>query len=285
MPLFDTILGSVIGGFFDRSANKATNAAQQQANQANIVAQAANQEKGLQALTGQSPFGTSTRNDQGGFDVTAPGAEDAARTRADLAFGDIARAGNINRATTDFQFTLPSLSDAQGIVNRDRALQDTGIIQPGLDKIALLKQRQFGGLNNTGETANTIDALSQFSAQNRIGGEQDALNLFNKSRESDNALLSQLIANNSPRAPAPTFSGGLPGGGAANVIAQSPPAATVPNLSGAINPATGSNVVSNILGELQRQEDISRSNKIWNALLNRGIGNEGTFSNLPTETV
>lgn len=263
----------VVSGGLNYLTGQQTNKANTAANNATIGANAANQEKGLQALTGDSQFKNITRNADGGFNTTQPGATSAADARASAAMGDVDRISRINEATGGFDFKLPTIADAQGVVDRDLARIDTAIIQPGLDKIIKAKTRQFGGLNNSGADANTIDALSRFAAENKIGRETNAYDLFNKQAEADSAILSQLINNMQPQAGAPAFTDGTPGVSASQLIGSTKPPATVPNLSGAILPAAGSSVIDSIMA--QQTRDQNQKNQI--AII-RALGNEGAFS-------
>lgn len=265
MALFEAILGSILGGVSASETNEANIAA----NQANIAAAKANQEKGLQALTGGDAFQTTTRTPGGGFDVTQPGAPFAAEARTDRAFGDIERAGQVNRATNDFAFTLPNLSSAQGIVDRDIANLKTSTIDPGIDALTKQLTRASGGLNISGFPALNAQGLGQLASQFDLNRETNALDLFNKQGEADLSLLSQIIASFQPQERAPGFTTGGPGGTAANVIAQTPPARTVPDLGGAIPFAAG----GNLFGQLQAQEERDKSRE----LLERLLKNQGIF--------
>ena len=116
---------ALLGGLLDFGTASATNKANRENTNAIIEADRANQEKSLQSLTGTGDFGTTTRNEAGGFDVSQIGGADAAATRGSLAFGDIDRAGTINDATSNFNFSLPTLDDARGVISADNALQQS----------------------------------------------------------------------------------------------------------------------------------------------------------------
>jgi len=258
MGLFDGIGSAVLGGLVGGQTAQETNEAQQRANQANIAAQAANQQRGLDALQGSSAFGNVTRNPAGGFDVAQPGAADAAKARSVLSSGDLDRAARLNQAGQDFNFTLPSLADARSVVERDNALQ-MGQFQKGLGDLITSRQRLGGGIQVPGSDFEgaTVDAIGRYADQNRLGGETKALDLFNKSREADLAILNQQLGVNQPQVALPAYTTTTPGGTAANVIAQSPPRATVPDITSAIP----FQAAGGIINQLQAQEQARQDNR------------------------
>ncbi len=264
------ILSTVGGGLFDFLAANETNKANRENTNALIDAQALNQDKALSSLTGSDAFSTVSRNAEGGFDTSQLGGADAAQARATLSSGDIDRAGITNDATGNFQFSLPTLDDARGVIQGDQALQQ-GQFDRGINSIISQRQRTGGGLNNEPFAAGTVDALGRFSQQNRVGGEVDALNLFNQSGQADVGLLQAILNANTPRAGAPAFTGGPPGGQAAASIIQSPPPAQSTDLSGALPFASG----GNILQQIQAQESSDQERKFLLDLFNRTQGNQG----------
>lgn len=272
MDLFDSILSSVVGGavggLFDSKTAKATNNANLAANRENIAAQAANQEKGLNALAGSTNDFTTTRNANGGFDTkfNLGGSGDI------LNQGDIGRANALNKASTDFNFKLPNLSSAQGVVDRDNS-----IAQSSFDKAfndATLRQRQSSGAIDSGFNARTATALGEVSDKLRTNREQSALNLFDQSRNNDLSTLQQQITANQRQAPQLNPVGST----AANVIAQSPPAAQIANLSGAITPAAGSNFIAQLQQQIAAGEAHDRQLELFRTLGNQGVFSGGTTS-------
>ena len=248
---------ALLGGTMDYLTGRETNKANRENTNALIAAQRENQERGLQSLTGSSPFQTTTRDAAGGFNVDQPGAAIATAARSNLSFGDVDRSRNINELTSNFGFTLPTLSGARDIIERDRALQQ-GQFDKGLGDIVTANQRQFGGISNTAQTPAAIDAISRFTQANRFGGEREALDLYAKSKAADIGNLQQQIAANQMLAPAPGFQAGVgPGTTAANLVAQTPPPAQTPDLSGALPWRAGSNVIS----QIQAQEQAALDNK------------------------
>jgi hypothetical protein len=260
-----TTIGS---GLLGMIGSKMTADAQTEANQANIAARAANQEKGMQGLTGGSAFQTTTRTPEGGFNVDQVGGADAAKARGITSFGDIARAGKANKLT-DFDFTLPTQRDAQGVVDRDIGRRQ-GSFDKGVNTLLEAQRQKFGGVNNTGELPNTIDALSRFSDQNKFNRERDAIELFQKSRSNDLANVNAQLGNLTARAPAPVYTAGTPGATAAQLIAQTPPATQIADLGGAA-PFMGGQAM---LKDIQNQNMARENNKVIQQLLNRQMGNQ-----------
>ena len=263
MALLSAIAGGLVGGYFDKKTGQATNAANLQANRENINAQTANQERSLNALTGSTPDVTTTRNAGGGFDT------DFKRGSGSdvLNQGDVGRAEAANRAGADFNFKLPNLQAAQGVVDRDNS-----IAQSGFDKAfnqATLRERQATGGIDSGFNSRTATALGEVADKLRTNREQTALNLYDQSRNNDTSILQQTIAANQRLAPQVNPVGGT----AANAIVQSPPPATIANLSGAINPAMGSNLVSQIQQQIASDEAQQRQMELI-----RQLGNQGAFS-------
>jgi hypothetical protein len=256
MGLFDGIGSALLGGVIGGQTAQETNKAQLASTAANITAQRENQERGLDALQGSTAFGDISRTPSGGFQTTQPGAADAAKARSTLSSGDRARAARLNQVGQDFDFAMPTLADAQGVVDRDNALQ-MGQFQKGLDDLITSRQRTSGGIQLPGSRfeGETVDAIGRFADANRLGGETEALDLFNKSREADLALLGQQLNVNQPQVPLPAYTTGTPGGTAANVIAQSPPKSTVPDIASAIPFQAVGGIVSQLQAQEQRRED------------------------------
>ena len=256
MGLFDGIGSAVLGGLVGGQTAKETNEAQQRSTAANIAAQAANQQRGLDALQGSTAFGEISRTPSGGFQTTQPGAADAAKARSTLSSGDLDRAARLNQAGQDFGFTLPTLADARSVVERDNALQ-MGQFQKGLDDLITSRQRTSGGIQLPGSQfeGETVDAIGRFADANRLGGETQALDLFNKAREADLALLGQQLDVNQPQVALPAYTTGTPGGTAANVIAQSPPRTTVPDIASAIPFQAAGGIINQLQAQEQRRED------------------------------
>ena len=265
MALLSAIAGGLIGGAFDKKAGDATNKANLLANRETINAQAANQEKSLNALQGSTPDATTTRNADGGFDTafTRGGSSDL------LAQGDVGRANAANSASSNFNFKLPDLASAQGVVDRDNS-----IAQSGFDKAfnqATLRERQATGGIDSGFNGRTATALGEVSDKLRTNREQTALNLFDQSRNNDTSLLQQQISANQRLAPQLNPVGAT----ASASIAQSPPPAQIANLSGAITPAAGSNLVAQIQQQIANDEAQQRQMAFIRQLGDQGYFNGG----------
>ena len=271
MGLLDGLIPALVGGGLDLFAGQEANTATLEAAKINAQAQKFNQNEALNALQGSDAFTNISRNAAGGFDVKQQGGADAATTRSTLAAGDPARALKLNAADTNFNFQLPQLSDAQGIVSRDNTLQQ-GQFDKGVADVIGSRRRSFGGIENTGETPATIDALARFSDANRFGGEREALDLFNKSGLADIGLKNAIKASLASQAPAPGFTTGGPGGAAANVIVQSPPPNVPVDLGSTLPFAAGGNIVK----QLQQAEQARTDNENFLEAL-RTLGNQGTL--------
>jgi len=242
------LLSTITGGLLDAYGANKTNQANQKANAATIAAQAANQEKGLNALTGTTPLATTSRNDAGGFDIgyTPGGSGDI------LNQGDITRAGTTNDATGNFNFTLPDMAASKGLIQQD-INTNREFATDSLNDFFANESRKYGGINNSGANPATIDATRKLFAGMDLGGNEKALDLMQRSQQGDLQTLIQQIQANQSLAPILTN----PGGGAANVIAQSPPTATTPNYGIG---ATGAAAGSNLLAQLQQQEALDAAN-------------------------
>ena len=259
MSGYDKLYGAgagVLGGIADYFTANATNEANQRLSRENIAAQAANQERGLNSLTGNSDFQNTTRSDGGGFDLSQIGGADAAEARRSTAASDIFRAEKLGNASSNFDFNLPNLGAAQGVVDRD-----IGAVQTAFDEkannVISAQRRNFGGINNTNEVPAILDSLRDTAQEFNFGREKDALNLLGQSNASDLSTLSNLNSAFAPQAPAPSFSSQSGAGNtAANLIAQTPPPAPAVNISGGgIGAASASNTLGNILQSQQRSQD------------------------------
>tara|TARA_R110000823_G_scaffold11710_1_gene39530 strand:+ start:2301 stop:3140 length:840 start_codon:yes stop_codon:yes gene_type:complete len=239
-----------------------------EANAATIQAARENQERGMQGLTGRSDFKDTTRTPEGGFDVSQPGGTDAASARSLGSFGDIARAGKAN-TLTNMDFKLPTLNDAQQVIDRDIGRRQ-GSFDKGVTDLMSAQKRNFGGVNSSAEMPTTIDALARFSDANKYNREQDALSLFDKSRSNDLSNVGAQLGNLAPRAAAPAFSSGTPGTAAAQLVAQTPIPSTVASLSSAA-PFLGG---QSALQDVRNQYNTQQSNKLMNQLISRQLGNQ-----------
>ena len=250
---------------------------QTQANQANIAAQAANQEKSLQALTGDTPFSSTTRTPEGGFDVSfGPAGEAAAEARRKMAVGDVERADLFNQ-TSKAQPTFGTIGSAKDFLSRDTNRARANF----MDQINQLTQRdrQTGtGIPSTNDLGRLAGKLAPAYRQFETA-DIDALNLFNQQGMADRARLSDLQNLYSPKVPAPGFTDKTPGSVASQAIYSTPPPATIPDMSGAV----GLKAVGNYLAN-QRIQDANAlankqywdyQNKMLNVLANRGLGNQG----------
>lgn len=261
---------AVLGGLFDVIAGREANKANLDATTRQIAADTGRQDKALGALTGSDPFQATSREGEGFKTTFGPAGAQAVESRNIETLGDIGRARTVNEALQNFQFNVPTLADARGIVSKDQALQQ-GEFSKGVGDIVKQGTRQFGGIQNTGANAATIDALRRFSEANQFGGEREALDLLGKSNIADLGTLQQVIAANQAQGPkAPGFTSPNVGPQASNVIASIKPAAQPVDLASTLPFAAGSSV----LKQLQQSE---QTDKILAALQDRGLGQQGVL--------
>jgi len=202
----------------------------------------------------------------GGFKQDFVGSGDAQKTAQRKFSGDIGRAENVNEATNNFSPTLPDLSAARNIIAGDNQLQQTGIIDPGVNKLVQQNTRQFGGLNNSGAGGSLVDALAQFSARNRIGGEKDAISLKQGSDINDQDILKAIIANNQSQGNVPTIPTG--GGAAANAILGTKGSFEPSTSDLALASRAGGNAVQQYFEGLERDKSNALQREILNKYLN-----------------
>lgn len=275
MGFFDGVGAALLGGGLDLLAGSKTNQANQDASRENIAAQGANQEKALNALQSNDAFGSITRNAQGGFDRTQAGGADAAGARATLAAGDNQlRAPAINAADKNFKFTLPTLDDARGVIQRDQASKRNSFDKYVTDAMSA-SNRAGGGMGNAPHAATLIEAIGRAHDEFRFNDEQDAMDLRYKTNNNDIALKEALKNSFAMKAPAPGFASGTPGATASTNIAQSPPPASIVDLGGAIPFAAGSNALSQYVS----QQNAAESNKQFLDALTRMAGNQNNGGN------
>ena len=264
------LTGAITGGLFDVFAGREANRANLEAARLNRATSQEQQDKALGALTGSDPFQATTREGEGFKTTFGPAGTQAAETRNIQTLGDIGRARSVEDALAGFKFNVPTLADARGIVSRDQALQ-AGEFAKGVGDITKQATRQFGGIQNTGANAATIDALRRFSEANRFGGEREALDLLGKSNLADIGTLQQIIAANQAQGPrAPGFETPNVGPQASNVISSIRPAAIPVDLASTLPFAAGSSVIK----QMQQAEQTDR---ILEALQNRGLAQQGVI--------
>ena len=266
---------SIGSGVLGAIGSKMTADAQSEANDKNIAARAATQEKGLNALQSNTDFGITKRTPDGGYSVTQEGGADAARSRGIAAFGDVDRATKAN-TLTDYKPTLPTMRDALGVVDRDIGRRQ-GSFDEGVNKLLEGKNRAYGGIGNTREIPSTIDALSRFSDENKFNRERDAIDLFTKTASNDQSLIASRLGNLTPRAPAPTFTAGAPGTQAAQLIAQTPPANAIADIGNAAPFLAGQNVLTTMQNQATARDNNSA---LLKALQNRQQPNTGDWGTM-----
>ena len=258
-------IGPAIGGVARVVGGLLGSKAEQDTSQANTVATKEMQDKALSAYTGGSEFQTTTRTPEGGFNVTQPGGKDAALARSILASGDVGRAGDLNKADTNFNFTLPNMQSARDVIASENLRNQAGF-QQGLDKIIKARQRTGGGIQTPGSQFEgaTAQAIGDYVKSKPMGGEVASMDLYNKSRTADLALKDAIKNSLARQVPAPGFTGGTgPGASAAQVLAQMPLPANVPDLSSALPFYGIADAVSGAQASAQRREDMDRMERMY----------------------
>ena len=264
-------IGTAAADFF---GGKETNKANVASNDATRAAQAANQEKGLQALTGGTDFGMTTRNADGGFDTSQVGGGSAASTREAASFGDKQRMNTINALTSGAKPTFNSLQDAIAFRRGDVDAQKGEFNRLADDSTASTIRRYGAGNSNFGNAnrSNLYDLNKKFDFGENVAG----LDLYNKQSNADSGNLLNAIRAQSLQAPAPGFTTSNAGGTAANVIAQSPPQATIPDLGSAVGAAALGNAGRDFNARTAAQNAADRQDKFLTALLaQRNLPNQG----------
>jgi hypothetical protein len=262
------IAGSLLGGLLDRETANQTNKANLQANAASIADAQRSRDESRQALTGTAGNVQTTQNAGGGFT-----SEFKRGSSGDiLNRGDVGRAGALNDLSTNFKLNVPNLSAAQGIVDRDNALAQSGV--DNAFNRAALKTRQIGSPGSSNFDSNLFRAQGDVADQLKANREQSALSLLQQSNAGDIGNLQQAITANQSQAPA--IKGVGPS--AAQINAQIPLAARTSDLGGATTTAVGSNLVSQI-----KQQAALEDSRAGQLALIRALGDQGAFSRKGTD--
>ena len=270
------VLGPLIETGVNWLAGRDVAKRQADANQADIAASAANQEKSLQALTGETPFSKTTRNPEGGFDIDyGPKGIAANEAFRKMAVGDVARADRFNEAGNQVD-TFSSIGDAKNFL-----AQDTNTARRNfMDQIHNLteRDRQLGtGIPSTNDLGRLAGKLAPAYRQFETA-DVDALNLFNQQGTADRAKIADIQNLNRPQAPAPAFTDKTPGNIAAQAIYSTPPPSTIPDVSGAVGYKAVGNYLANQriadANALANQQYWKHQNRLIDALANRQLGNE-----------
>ena len=270
-------IGTGIADFFGgKEANKANVAS----NATNVAAQAANQEKGLQALTGGTDFGMTTRNADGGFDTSQVGGGSAASVREAASFGDKQRMNTINALTSGAKPTFNSLQDAIAFRRGDVDAQKGEFNRLADDSTASTIRRYGAGNSNFGNAnrSNLYDLNKKFD----FGENVAAQDLYNKQSNADSGNLLNAIRAQSLQAPAHGFNTSNVGGTAANVIAQSPPQSVIPDLGSTVGAAAFGNAGRDFTARMAAESAQANQNKFLQALIDSR--NQGNQFNTPSSS-
>jgi hypothetical protein len=209
--------------------------------------------------------------DTSGGVETQFGAPAALKARGILSSGDPQRAEQINAFTAAGpNFQLPTLADAQAVIAKDTARQRETVVNSALTNVA----KQFNRANRDnnpallGQYAKNIQDLQ---GSLRLDEGTNALNLFNKQRQSDIALAGNERRLYDLQAPAPPFAMNPATSNAAAFLAQSPIGQNVADVGGVAFPAAASNA----LAQYQQRQSQEESSRLLMALLERQLPNQG----------
>jgi len=215
------------------------------------------------------PFSTQSLTPEGGLEKTYPGtgAASALRTRDIQTGTDVESARRQQEGLRDLKFTIPDYSTAQDLVQGDINLRRDAFGTEA-DKLAIMRNRQGGGIGNTGVPGQYLGDLQEALAQLDLGKNVNAMELMTGSQANE---LANWQAYKNLQAPVgPSAPGFDPLN--ANVAVQtagSRPLPQVPiNQGGAAFPMAAGSVV-------KRLGEIDQTNKIVEALRNRQLGNVG----------
>jgi hypothetical protein len=261
-------IGSLIGG--TRQANALNNQSQQDnAHRQQIMKLLQGGftgPQGSQSLSGQ----TLAHGTQRLFNETE-GAQTNAATTAKNLFGE---ASGFSPSSS----VLPtgfSLDNARGIIDKDNQLATNSIINPAIDRASTAEVRRAGGTSNFGSEGGALgQTMSNLRGANMIGGDKDALGLFNT--QMDQFIKSSIGAGNDALAGAtrPNQAIDLMNFGdftnATNAISGLRPSAPVGDPTAELLFNAGGDVLSGI--DARRRSD--EVNKRLLAILERGAGNQ-----------
>ena len=262
----EKVATGLLGALFDRDNTAKLADAQQASTAATIADQQRSRDESRKSLTGTSGNVETTQNAGGGFDsgFTRGSGDDL------LNIGDEGRANTSNQAGADFNFTVPNLGAAQGIVDRDNALAQSGVDRSFNQ--ATLRSQQTGSPGSTNFNPNLLRAQGDVADKLRMNRERDAIGLLQGSQQGDLATLSQQIAANQPLAP------DIKGvGPSASTINSTIPLAS--RVSDPTNAATGL-AGSNLIAQLQQQQALEDSKQDQLAMV-RALGDAGAWNKAP----
>ena len=274
--------GLAAGGLLDYITGREYNEALQKKTAAD---QAMVKEKEGRALgmlgTSGTDFTTRNLNPSGqGIIEKQRGGGTAATVRDTAVGGDLQRQLAANAATRDFNFSVPDLATAQGIVDRDNALTQ-GIRDRMFHQAALRTGQTDLGQASSDYSANLMDAMSRASDQTKFNREQQAGELLQKSQAGDINNLIKFLQAQQLHFPAPQYQDRTPGSTAAQVITQMPTRDFAVDASPI---GLGAQAGSNLIGQLMAYNQAEQDKKDQAALI-RQLGDAGAFSKGTTAPV
>jgi len=247
--------GLTIGGVLSKQAADETNRANQEQGRLDREATRANQERGLQALQLESPFGTRTQAPGGGFRVEMPGGPQATTARTLGADADVTRR-LMQLENIGFSPTIKNLGEAQQWVSEDDQAK-MELAQSGFEDIISARQRLGGQgqLPGSGFEGTTAKKIGDYAKTIGLGGNERAADLYRESLTGDIKNYTALQQALQPKVPAPSFSQDDSSAAlASNLVAQTPPPEPPTDLSGALGYDAGANIIQNILNQQLAQQ-------------------------------
>jgi len=264
-------LTDFIGGFADYAGAKKLADATTEA--ARINEAGANKRFGdiLATASQRDPFSAQAITPEGGLEKTFTGSAPASALRTrDIQTGtDVEGARRQQDALNQFNFEVPDFATAQGLVQGDINLQREAFSDEA-DKLAIMRNRAGGGIENTGVPGQYLGDLQKALAQLDFGKTTKAMDLYTGSQANQLANLQAYINANKPLGPSAPGFDPINAATAVQTAGNVPLPQTPVNQGGAALPmAIGS--VAKRLGERDQ------TNQILAALRNRQLGNTGIF--------
>jgi hypothetical protein len=252
----------------------------QQANKANLAANAANIEAAKavpEEAQFEAPFSSKTQREGGGFDFKIDPrlgpSEAGAIGTSNIEAGQTNPLLAAMRQSTaaDFKPSIGSLDDARGIVQRDNALQQGERDRRFNEGVSAINRRVGGaGFNAPAFATQSGKFLNEFSNANRLGGERQAIELMQGSAQNDYSnLLAAFQAQTAGQVgtKVPAFPGGESDPTVVASLANAP--RQIADLGGAVSGTALSGLIQNIYNTQEADRARKSQEKLILALANR----------------